>query len=79
MSSMHPVERTLFLMKRWRRRDEAKDAGTWRGLSVIAQGVGSDRDAVRGYLIKLVARGEVEAMEFANGVFWRAQAAGGAA
>src|SRR5690606_30141929 len=43
------------------------------GIGRIRQALGmTDKDAVRGALIKLVARGEVETPECSNGVYWRA-------
>lgn len=65
------VDKILRLMFRKRRRDEAKDNGTWLGLGDIKQMVGGEREAVRGDLIALVARGDVEVCEFSNGVAWR--------
>ena len=65
------TERLERILKRWRKRDDLNDAGTWRGLHEIALAHGGDKYAVRGLLIKLVARGAVEVFEAANGVFWR--------
>lgn len=65
-------DRAEQMLRRWRRRDDARDHCGWRGISEIRQGLGLDRDATRGILIKLVARGSVEVGEFSNGIFWRA-------
>lgn len=66
------LERLARAMRRRRRRDDAEDRGTWHGLSTIAGGHHLDRDAVRGLLIKLVVRGDVEVEQVSNGVYWRA-------
>lgn len=69
-----PIERTLRLMRRQRRRSENNDQGNLLGIGKIKQMVGGNREAVRGDLIALVARGDVEVIECINGIFWRATA-----
>lgn len=66
------IDRTLRLMRRQRRRDDNADRGSLMGLGSIKQMVGGDREALRGILISLVARGDVEVCECTNGTFWRA-------
>lgn len=66
-----PIDRIARLLSRKRRRDEGKDLGTWLGLGEIKQMVGGEREALRGDLIALVARGDVEVCEFSNGIAWR--------
>ena len=68
------VDQILRLMRRKRRRDENADNGTWLGLGAIKQMVGGDRESVRGDLISLVARGDVEVLICINGTYWRAYA-----
>lgn len=69
-------DKLMRLMKRARQRADARDDGNWLGMGQIKQMFGSkDGDFVRGLLIKLVARGQVEAGECVNGIYWRAYAA----
>jgi hypothetical protein len=69
----NPVERTLKLMRKHARRALRDDVGPWLGIGQINQMVGAkDRHIVRGYLIKLLARGDIELVEFSNGQGWRA-------
>jgi hypothetical protein len=69
---VHPVERTLHYLRRVSRRALARDTGDLLGIGQIKQMLGTkDGDAVRGYLIKLVARGDVEVLECTNGIYWR--------
>ena len=68
----HPVERTLRFLRRAAHRAK-DDRGPLRGLNEIRQAVGSEKETVRGYLIKLVARGDVICHEFSSGQCWEAR------
>lgn len=65
--------RVSLILRRWRKREEADDGVLIHNLGRIRQAVGMefDRDAVKAALIKLVARGLVEAVDCTNGVYWR--------
>lgn len=74
------ADRTRILqgLRRWRRREERAEGpygALWHGIGSIRQLAGgprpADKEATRGQLIKLVAAGEVEVCEFANGIAWR--------
>ncbi|MES2173875.1 MAG: hypothetical protein V4523_07995 [Pseudomonadota bacterium] len=66
-----PVERTLRFLRRAAERAN-DDRGPLRSIGDVKQAVGADKDAVRGYLIKLVARGDILLHEFASGQCWEA-------
>ncbi len=65
----HPVDRTLSFLKKAARRAN-DDRGPLRSIGEIKQAVGEDKDAVRGYLIKLLARGDIVLHECINGQAW---------
>lgn len=66
------IDKLRRLMARNRRRSDGRDEGNLLGMGQIKQMMGSkDGDAIRGLLIKLVASGEVEAVECTNGIYWR--------
>lgn len=66
-----PINRTLRFLQRARRRD-SDTCGPLRSLAQIAQAVGADKETVRGYLIKLLASGEIEFHNFSSGQSWSA-------
>jgi len=66
-----PIDRTMKFLRRAAQRAN-NDRGPLRTLREVAQAVGKDKDAVRGYLIKLVARGEVVFHDCINGQSWSA-------
>lgn len=67
------LDKLARLIRRRHRRAEARDSGNLFGIGEIKQMLGTkDRDRVRGLLVKLVARGDVEPVECINGVYWRA-------
>jgi len=59
------------LMMRWRKRDETLDRGTWLGVREIAGRVRQPVKATRAELASLVEAGQIERMEFTNGIAWR--------
>ena len=68
----HPVERTLKFLRRAARRAN-DDRGPLRSISEVKQAIGAEKETVRGYLIKLVARGDVICHEFSSGQCWEAR------
>lgn len=67
----HPVDRTLRLMRKAAKRAERREHGPLLGIGAIKQMLGEkSRETVLGYLIKLVARGEVEVLQCTNGTYW---------
>ena len=76
MSPLAPL--ILKALRRWRRREERAEGphgAHWHGLGKIRQSLGKpDKDAARGAVIELVAAGQVEVFEAANGVLYRSSA-----
>lgn len=67
-----PLDKMRRVLKRHRQRADARDQGNLVGIGQIKQMMATkDGDAVRGLLIKLVASGEVEALDCVNGLYWR--------
>lgn len=63
-------DEVLSRMTKWRRRDENRDNGTWRGISVICT-TRSYRPRVRVILAELADEGLIERGVYANGTFYR--------
>lgn len=70
-TGQHPVDRTLNYLRK-AARSANDDRGPLRTISTIKQAVGADKEAVRGYLIKLVARGEIMLHDWSGGQCWEA-------
>lgn len=65
------IELLVVQMKRWRRRDEEQDRGTWHGVSWIAGNLKTTRRAARKMLEAAHVAGLVERADVSNGTFWR--------
>ncbi|WP_148648336.1 hypothetical protein [Sphingobium cupriresistens] len=66
-----PVDRTLAFLRNAARRAN-DDRGPLRTIGEVKQAIGADKEAVRGYLIKLVARGDILLHDWSGGQCWEA-------
>jgi hypothetical protein len=69
-ASVPSANRLKVILRRWRRREEADDGACWHTVPAVGRALfgkakltPDEKEATRGLLIKLVARGEAEAFE----------------
>lgn len=59
------------VLRRLRAQAINRKMSVWFGITLIARRANSEKDRVRGLLIKLVAAGEVEVDQAPDGIYWR--------